>query len=436
MAKPMAGRRVLLATLFAAALVACGSANAAAPPAAPAPLPAPPVAPSFSAGTVVAHVRHLANDIGPRPAGGEAGRVAAAYVAEQLAGYGYAVQRQVFTFPRFEERNTSFSLAPSAGDASGAEAAVLGAHAMYYSGAADVTGTLRFAGFGRPEDVAPGSLAGAVALMERGADVTFRDKAERAAAAGAVAAVIYNSAPREFTGSLQVQQPVPVVSISGDEGQRLRGLLAQGPVAVRVVVDAEVVEHTTENVVGTRPGDAAPRALVLGAHYDSVEVSPGANDNASGTAMVLELARVLAGEPAGVRLTFAAFGGEELGLLGSAAYVERLSAEGRSGMAGMLNFDMVGVGDELRIGGDDAIAQLAEQAAQRRGWRMGRLSGSYNQRSDQASFLRAGIPAAFFYVSDDPDYHTPTDVPDNLSAQNLQRVGEVALDVVRQLARS
>jgi len=102
----------------------------------------------------------------------------------------------------------------------------------------------------------------------------------------------------------------------------------------------------------------------------------------------------------------------------------------------MLNFDMVGVGEELRIGGDAVIVRMAQQSAQRRGWTVGQLGGNYNQRSDQASFLGAGIPAVFFYVSDDPNYHTPTDVPENLSAQRLQQIGEVALDVVRQLAHA
>ena len=156
-------------------------------------------------------------------------------------------------------------VAPSTGDVSGAEAAVQGAHAMYYSGAADVTGTLRFAGFGRPEDVAADSLAGAVALMERGANVTFRDKAERAAAAGAVAAVIYNSGPREFTGSLQVQQPVPVISISGDEGQRLRGLELVFPATLQSFQDHALFElryRVFQGLLGpgTRRGTVSARA--------------------------------------------------------------------------------------------------------------------------------------------------------------------------------
>jgi len=423
-------RRALHAALATAVLVACSNVQAAAPLAAPA-------ARAFSSDAVMVYVRHLAGEVGPRPAGSESGRVAADYIAAQFADYGYAVERQSFTFPQFEERGTSLAIASLGSSDSTGDLSIGGAHAMFYSGSANVTGPLRLAGFGRPEDFAPRSLAGTVALIERGADVTFRDKAERAAAAGAAAAVIYNSAPREFTGSLQVQQAIPVVSVGGEDGRRLRDLLQQGPTIVRVAVDASVAERTTENVVATQAADAPPgRTLVLGAHYDSVEISPGANDNASGTAMVLELAHVLAGESAGARVTFATFGGEELGLLGSAAYVQGLSEEGRHAVTGMLNFDMVGVGDELRIGGYYAIFLLAQQSAQRRCWQLWRLGGTYNQRSDQASFLRAAIPAVFFYVSDDPHYHTPTDVPENLSLQRLQQIGEVALDVVRQLVRS
>src|SRR5207253_520925 len=106
--------------------------------------------------------------------------------------------------------------------------------------------------FGRAGDFQADGLGGAIALIERGADVTFQEKAQQAAEAGATAAVIFNNTPREFTGALQAPASIPVVSISGDDGRRLRDLAQQGAVTAHVAVDAGVDERTTENVVATR----------------------------------------------------------------------------------------------------------------------------------------------------------------------------------------
>ncbi|MGH2354514.1 MAG: M20/M25/M40 family metallo-hydrolase, partial [Chloroflexota bacterium] len=248
---------------------------------------------------------------------------------------------------------------------------------------------------------------------------------------------IYNSAPHEFTGSLQVPSAIPVLAVSGDDGRRLREQLDQGPLVAQMEVDAAVEDRPAENVIATRPaapaGNGRARTIVLGAHYDSVPISPGANDNASGTALLLELARVLAAETPGVTLRFIAFGAEELGLLGSAHYVAGLSPEEQANVVAMLNFDMVGVGDELRVGGDDAIVRLAEEAAEERGWRLSRLERQLGRSSDHASFMAADIPSVFFHVSDDPHYHAPTDVPANVSAERLRQMGEIGAAVVRRL---
>jgi len=410
-------------------------ALALAPLAAPAPLApavraqAVTVPAAFSGAAALEHVAQLAETIGSRPAGSPAATAAADYIAGRFESYGYQVERQGFAFPRYEDRVSDLT----AGDEP------VEANAMLYSGGGDVAGPLVLGGFGRPQDF-PRRIDGAVALVARGDQVTFQDKVAAATAAGAAAVVIFNSAPAGFSGSLQgpLGSPVPVVAISGEAGQRLRQRAQAVPLAARVVVDAGVSDLPAENVVARMAG-AAPggRTVVVGAHFDSVPEGPGANDNASGTGLVLELARALAADPGmapGLNVVFVAFGAEELGLLGSAHYVRVLPPEAREGVRAMLNFDMVGVGDALRVGGDAALIGAADGVARERGLTLGRLPQSLGRASDHASFIAAGIPGIFFYVSEDPNYHSAGDTADHVSPQRLQQVGDLGAALLGRLA--
>jgi aminopeptidase YwaD len=400
----------------------------------------------FSGEAAAAHVQHLSGVIGPRAAGSSGSAAAGEYVARTLAALGYEVQRQTFTFPAFEQRTIALTVASAPADRSTdpEPAGPLDASALLYSASGRVAGPLVSAGFGRPEDFAGKDARGAIALMERGAAVTFKDKAEAAARAGAVGAVIFNSEPNEFSGSLQTPSAIPVVAISGQDGRALRTQIEQAGLTARLEVDAGMEQRTAENVIGTRGGSASastsgvavgqPRTVIVGAHFDSVPVGPGANDNASGTAVLLEMARVLADELPHVTLRFVAFGAEELGLLGSAHFVRTMPPEERAQVAAMLNFDMVGVGDAYMAGGDANLVRAIQEAGRRHSLEFGRLGSSFVNRSDQGPFIAAGMPAAFFHVWDDPHYHTAQDVAGNVSAPHLEHIGRVGVDVIRQLA--
>lgn len=99
---------------------------------------------------------------------------------------------------------------------------------------------------------------------------------------------------------------------------------------------------TSENLIATLPGTETPeQAFLIGAHFDSVSSSPGADDNASGVAGMLEAARVFAGQPTGSSIEFVAFALEEVGLVGSTQYASELEAEGRD-LVGMLSLEMIG----------------------------------------------------------------------------------------------
>ena len=107
----------------------------------------------------------------------------------------------------------------------------------------------------------------------------------------------------------------------------------------------------SQNVVAEKSG-SGEGVVVLGAHYDTVPNVEGANDNGSGTAVILAIAEDWAEQPLPFTVRFIAFGSEEVGLRGSAHYVNSLSADQRDGIIAMLNFDALGSGDSLEILGD------------------------------------------------------------------------------------
>ncbi len=374
----------------------------------------------------MAHVMALASEIGPRVAGEAGADRAADYIAEQLASYGYEVHRQSVEFALFEDHGSTLELLAAGGSIAG--------RALHYSPAGEVEGQVIPAGVGRPEDLPAEGFQGSIALIRRDGEIKFRDKALAAAEAGAGAVIIYNDRAGPFRGDLGELMPVPVLGLDGESGQNLVEQAARGPVSVRVTVGSEIIERVTANVVAQRPGRGT-RALLIGGHYDSVQDSPGGNDNASGTAVVLELARVLStyALPDDLTLYFVAFGAEETGLHGSRHFVNRLDEQQRQSFVAMLNYDMIGVGDVLGVGGNTQLAELAARLAQEQGWTLQQLGVEIAHRSDHAPFIAAGIPALVFHAPDDLHYHSEHDTPDRVQPGHMAQFGRLGLAVVQRL---
>ena len=202
--------------------------------------------------------------------------------------------------------------------------------------------------------------------------------------------------------------------------------------------------YWSANVVATKPGvNARYGTIYIGAHYDSVPGSPGANDNASGTAVLLELARLLANRELKPRLVLIAFGAEEVGLRGSSAFVRQLAPLERETSLGMLNLDCVGYGTHQMVatsfGTDTALVDRVVAVATRLGLEIER--GPYLGNSDHAPFANAGIPAAFVATRDagklcGPNYHQPTDTSNTLDAVQMEHVGRIVLAAAEDLSAS
>jgi aminopeptidase YwaD len=426
---------VLLLALAALTLAACSGAAPPAPTSSPPPTPTAP-APTAGAGSFIGatqpsgelalqHVEALAVDIGPRPAGSDAEIEAARYIGDQLRSYGYVIEEQTFEFTSELSREASFRvLIPETQD--------LESSAFTGSAAGHVEGKLVFARLGRPEEFPPGGLQGSVALLRRG-ELYFSDKVRNAVEAGASAAVIFNDSPDFFEGGLGGEGAIPVVSISGEDGERLLALLEQAPVEVSVEVGPPV-EATSRNVIG-RPASGRCET-VAGGHFDSVPQGPGASDNASGTATVLELARTVAARHLTGDHCFVLFGAEELGLLGSRHFVEALDEVERHELRAMLNFDMTGVGESWLLIGSPELVALGTQAAVGAGIEARPSEQPESLGSDHQSFLDAGLPAIWVFRVTDTLLHTPQDTADRVQPHQMEEAATLGLLLLEKLPES
>ncbi len=206
-----------------------------------------------------------------------------------------------------------------------------------------------------------------------------------------------------------------------------------------------VHEVRATNVIGLlrATGPDAARAVLVGGHLDGVgtdpngTVFPAANDNASGPAIAIEVARALATHKSELRrsVVFVVFAGEEEGFLGSEAYIARTSASpGRvESLVAMLNLDVIGCcGDTLEASNESkALQDRVSAAAQRNGVTFRGISGG---GSDQQSFARRGVPSTLILWS---DYilHTSQDTVAKVDVRHLQRAGDVVTAVALELAR-
>ncbi|MEX2247001.1 MAG: M28 family metallopeptidase [Dehalococcoidia bacterium] len=301
------------------------------------------------------------------------------------------------------------------------------ARALRGSAGGTATAQLRDAGIGRPEDYPPAGLTGDIVLIERG-DLTIEEKAANARAAGASAAVIYNNEDGIFSITID-PSPIPVVAISRQSGLALAGRLEAGQLEATVTVAPP--RGTAANIIAKPPGVTACET-VSGGHADSVAVTGGADDNASGTAAVLELARVVAASHLTGANCFVLFGAEEAGLLGSRAFVAGLSTSDFNALRAMLNLDVVGLPKPLELLGSPDLVEVARLAAQRIDIEASPSELPANVGSDHLSFLNRGIPVVMFYRHDEL-IHTPADAIDRISAESLEETVRAALATLQAL---
>jgi hypothetical protein len=193
--------------------------------------------------------------------------------------------------------------------------------------------------------------------------------------------------------------------------------------------------------------DPSLPVIVLSAHYDHVgirdgRIYPGADDNASGVATLLEIARVCVGQPFRHGLVIAALDAEEAGLQGARAFMADPPVA-KARIALDVNLDMIARGDkgEIYVAGlhhNPTLKPLIEPVAARAPIKVrfghdlpGTGHEDWTMQSDHGVFHQAGIPFLYFGVEDHADYHQPTDTADRINPDFFAKAAAVVLDALR-----
>lgn len=204
----------------------------------------------------------------------------------------------------------------------------------------------------------------------------------------------------------------------------------------------------TQNVIGIVEGTdpvLKEEVIVIGAHYDHIglghfgvmdkknenKIHYGADDNASGTCGLLELAEAFAKTPARRTIVFAAFTGEEHGMIGSRYYAYEMPAFPMKKTTAMFNMDMIGRNDirSLYVGGafySPDLIKIVEKANEKTGFTLLYNTGLLGQASDHAMFGQHKIPYLFYFGGFHEDYHTPEDKVSKINTAKIEKVAKLA----------
>ncbi|GAA3874929.1 M28 family metallopeptidase [Saccharothrix violaceirubra] len=368
------------------------------------------------------HLRVLSEGIGQRIGGTESEHRAKDYLVSVLRELRYDVAVQPFSVP-----DKYLSTLKVSGQRWNAAAARLGA--------LDVTRSGRVVDLGDGATL-PDDLTGRIALLVNvpAPYTPVVEAARRGAVAVLLGRITTPGKSGTFSPALTEAVAVPVLGIAQVHVERLRARPAR-EITVSTSLHAGLTSH---NVIAERPPTfgSDEGVVMVTAHYDSVPGSPGANDDGSGTSLVLEVARVLRRLPTYRTLRFALWGSEEQGLLGSRHYVGGLSDVEAKRIVGTFQNDMVATSNPgstvywlLSVdGAANATTSAVADAAGRLG-HAGHVRGPVARgSSDHVPFHERGIAAANFSWRGpagpgdlEPLYHTPEDtLAGNVDARRLQ----------------
>ncbi|WFB08302.1 M28 family metallopeptidase [Streptomyces sp. LX-29] len=405
---------------------------------------------------------------GHRAAGSPGHNASAAYVYKLLRKAGYRVSYQPFEFTYTEALAEKLSVvSPAPRDVPIKE--------LTYTKSTPVGGITAAVAVARVDDTpgceaadyASGGFTGKIALIKRGG-CAFADKQKAAAEAGAVGAIVYNHVPGALNGTIgdPADARIPTGGISQADGEALVAEAGRGEVTVTLEVRELQEKRRTHNVIAETRGGNPDRTVMLGSHLDSVAAGPGINDNGSGSAGLLEVALELAEthkKPTN-KIRFAWWSAEELGLLGSDAYVAKLTEAQRKQIALYLNFDMIaspnaaqfvydgdnsdGVGAPAGPAGSAQLEKQINDFLDRRG--LPHEGTDFTGRSDYGPFIKVGIPSGGTFtgaegvktagqaakyggeagVAYDACYHAACDDIDNLDLDALDTNVDVIANAV------
>lgn len=373
---------------------------------------------------LLATVRHISGSSAKRLAGSEAEGRAAAFLAEGFREAGLEPVLTHFPVQRFRDSGSTLKLAGGRR---------LKPRPFVYSPSMDPgRGPLPVVMLERNGDLA--RARGAILVLGR-SGFSARQLALDAAAAGAEALVFADPHRPTMQRVAAPGCPIPMAELGGKDAKALLDYLSrQGEprarLGLRAATEAGVSTNVAAVIRGGDPASGAP-VLVVGAHLDSVE-SPGANDNASGLACLLELARRLAAEPPAAEVWLVGFGAEEVGEIGSGDFVTRWEG---GPIDAMFSIDTVGAGSTTMVYSLHGSPNAAVSAALAAGSALGlRVEAGSSEYSDHLPFAMAGVSAAFIMRLPEERRHTAGDGPSAVDGRALAETADLVETAVRKLA--
>ena len=298
-----------------------------------------------------------------------------------------------------------------------------------------ITAEVVSVGLGADEDYTGKDVQGKIVLVQRGGEF-FYVKTNRAFEYGAIGVIFYDPNGESISATLTKLSNIPAVSILKSDADLMEAAIKNGEkLEVNLMIDAMVKDSTSQNVIGIYKSSNNPdgKKVIIGAHYDGVN-TPAANDNASGTALILEIARIIAEQKVELPfdLEFIAFGAEEVGLVGSDYYAYEMTQDEKRNTLFMLNYDMVGVGDGVDIAtvGDSRSTKLSDKAQEILSEIGYTASTSVTDRSDHASFAAVGIKSIYIQATPDHNYHTDEDTLDKIKPDMLKAICDFSLKLI------
>ncbi len=285
----------------------------------------------------------------------------------------------------------------------------------------------------------------------------IKSNSKKAYDRGATAVILFNTSADgddpEFNPKDKSEKlPIPVIYVSKDAAKKYFND-ATATLNIKLNVDIDEKKRTGHNVVGYIDNGAAT-SVILGAHFDHLGygedgnsmlrtgeklIHNGADDNASGTAALIELSRILkASKAKNNNYLFIAFSGEELGLFGSKYFTENPTIDLKTANY-MINMDMVGrLNDStktLAVGGYGTSPQWATviNAQDKKLPFVIKLDSSGSGPSDHTSFYRKDIPVLFFFTGQHKDYHRPGDDADRINYDGELKVINYINGVINNL---
>jgi aminopeptidase YwaD len=400
------------------------------------------------------HVKRISR-MGDRFVGTEGDKKAIRYIRKEFKELGLEIEETKIKVPTFIQVKETVLRVESTGEQ-------FSAIPPYFSPSTPEEGIraeVVFVGEGEEEDYERADARGKMVLIiETGLGFSkfwLGTFAERAAQHGAVGLIVIHPMPWPYRMSMEAGNSrienrfcanrLPGVCISGVDGAKLMYHIGKGETLVYLNVLTNMEDRESVVISGIKRGTRFPQERIgLIGHRDN-GIAPGANDNLSGSACQLEIARVLCKRKAKRSFEFISSTAEEGVTIGAWNYCQQHKQDLKKNMKALIDIDMVGVGGMIKqverglwpdsppILQPKWLMKMVDEVAGDLGYCFGRMTAGWGV-AESARFLEIGVPATWFWAPDDPYYHSIHDTFDKINPNNLKTVSDVAAIVMWRLA--